>query len=444
MSSEFNFFQNWYPIFPLEDLEINKPQSFTLLGQRLVIWKGEKQKKFQVFLDLCPHRLAPLSEGRIDEETGNLMCSYHGWQFNEKGICTCIPQAENQELVVKNQHNFAVKVFPTREENDLLWVWADANTPDLAEKKPLPLSPQIDKERGFVWSSMVRDLEYDWQTFIENVADPSHVPFAHHGLQGNRKQAQPIAIEIVKSSVNLIEAKVSRLFTTTITFEPPSRLEYAIGFGDKGQQLGLITYCIPIEPGKCRIVAQFARNFAYSLHKITPRWWEHIKTRNAVLDGDMILLHQQERFLQQKLAGENWKNSYKMPTKADRLVIEFRRWFDIYCEGKLPWEKVGFSNFENLKISDNRQQILNRYSQHTKYCKSCRNALKTNYILQIVSIIYFILSLSITAILPDTYRISWGIYLIITGLISVGFFSWLKFWFEPQFYFVDYIHADRK
>lgn len=149
---------------------------------------------------------------------------------------------------------------------------------------------------------MVRDLEYDWQTFIENVADPSHVPFAHHGLQGNRKQAQPIAIEIVKSSVNLIEAKVSRLFTTTITFEPPSRLEYAIGFGDKGQQLGLITYCIPIEPGKCRIVAQFARNFAYSLHKITPRWWEHIKTRNAVLDGDMILLHQQERFFTTKIS----------------------------------------------------------------------------------------------------------------------------------------------
>lgn len=97
--------------------------------------RRKTKKKFQVFLDLCPHRLAPLSEGRIDEETGNLMCSYHGWQFNEKGICTCIPQAENQELVVKNQHNFAVKVFPTREENDLLWVWADANTPDLAEKK---------------------------------------------------------------------------------------------------------------------------------------------------------------------------------------------------------------------------------------------------------------------------------------------------------------------
>lgn len=444
MSFEFNFFQNWYPIFPLEDLEINKPQSFTLLGQRLVIWKGEKQNKYNVFLDLCPHRLAPLSEGRIDENTGNLMCSYHGWQFNEKGICTCIPQAENKELVSKNEQNFAVTVFPSREANDLLWVWADSNTPDLAQITPLPLSPQIDKEKGFVWSSMVRDLEYDWQTFIENVVDPSHVPFAHHGIQGNRKQAQPLPIEIVTSSPNLIEAQLKRFFTTTITFEPPSRLEYAIGLGDKGQQLGLITYCIPIAPGKCRIVAQFARNFAYNLHKITPRWWEHIKTRNAVLDGDMILLHQQERFLQQKLVGQNWKTAYKLPTTADRLVIEFRRWFDQYCDGKLPWEKVGISPSENIEINDNRQQILDRYHQHTKYCSSCRNALRNIKLIQLILVVYFLLSLSITAILPDIYRLNWGIYLMLTGLISLGFFGYLKLWLEPQFYFTDYIHAERK
>lgn len=26
----------------------------------------------------------------------------------------------------------------------------------------------------------------DWQTLIENAADPSHVPFCHHGVQGDR------------------------------------------------------------------------------------------------------------------------------------------------------------------------------------------------------------------------------------------------------------------
>ena len=73
MSSEFNFWQNWYPISPLEDLKCDCPISFTLLGKPLVIWKNPTTSTFQVFLDQCPHRLAPLSEGRIDQKTGNLI-----------------------------------------------------------------------------------------------------------------------------------------------------------------------------------------------------------------------------------------------------------------------------------------------------------------------------------------------------------------------------------
>ncbi len=42
---------------------------------------------------MCPHRLAPLSEGRIDEQ-GCLQCCYHGWSFNGDGSCARIPQAQ--------------------------------------------------------------------------------------------------------------------------------------------------------------------------------------------------------------------------------------------------------------------------------------------------------------------------------------------------------------
>jgi phenylpropionate dioxygenase-like ring-hydroxylating dioxygenase large terminal subunit len=98
MSSEFNFFQQWYPLSPLEDLKRDRPTPVTLLGMRLVIWKLQNADSFRVFLDQCPHRLAPLSEGRVDEETGNLMCSYHGWQFDPQGICTHIPQLDQDQL----------------------------------------------------------------------------------------------------------------------------------------------------------------------------------------------------------------------------------------------------------------------------------------------------------------------------------------------------------
>jgi phenylpropionate dioxygenase-like ring-hydroxylating dioxygenase large terminal subunit len=443
MQSEFNFFQHWYPLIPIEDLEPQKPKPITLLGKRLVIWKPSNSETYQVFLDQCPHRLAPLSEGRIEPKTGNLMCSYHGWEFNKNGICQRVPQAENPEIIAKNQENFCVVSFPVRQQQELLWVWPDQKTAVIAENTPLPLSPQIDAEKGFVWSNYVRDLEYDWQTLIENVADPSHVPFSHHGVQGNREKARPIPLNIVKSTINLIEVNIERGFPTTITFEPPCRLEYTIELGNTGKKLGLLVYAIPISPGKSRIVAQFSRNFAKTLHRFIPRWWNHIHERNLVLDGDMMLLNQQEYLLQKKQLHESWKTAYKLPTSADKLVIEFRNWFDKYCQGKLPWHEVGINVSEPAPINDNHGEMLDRYKQHTQHCSSCRTAVKNLERLQIGLLVYFVIVISGVAVLPDDWRLQLGLPLVITALLGLGAYSWLKFSLIPKFYFVDYIHAEK-
>lgn len=443
MTSEFNFFRHWYPLIPLEDIDPNYPTPVTLLGLRLVIWKPRSATHYQVFLDQCPHRLAPLSEGRIDEKSDNLMCSYHGWEFDQNGVCTSIPQADKPEILTKNKEQFSCVSFPCRQVKDLLWVWPDNNRQDLADQTPLPLSPQIDADQGFVWSSYVRDMAYDWQTLVENVADPSHVPYAHHGVQGNRKNGQPLPMEIVQSTPTLIEAKIERGLKSTITFEPPCRLEYSIKIGDSNKQVGLVVYCVPVAPGKSRIVGQFPRNFAKGFMKIIPRWWEHLNTRHLVLEGDMILLQQQEYYLQEKQETQSWKTAYKLPTEADRLVIEFRRWFDTYCQGKLPWETVGIKD-RNLTINDNRQEVLDRYHQHTQHCSSCRNALKNIKTLQVILLIFSILSILGCSMMPDEFRQQWGLLLGGFVIFGLGLYSWLKWWLEPRFYFVDYVHADKK
>ena len=60
---------------------------------------GNKQDKnfetlkgcWRAYKDECPHRLVPLSEGRVNE-VGDLECPYHGWSFTgENGSCTKIP-----------------------------------------------------------------------------------------------------------------------------------------------------------------------------------------------------------------------------------------------------------------------------------------------------------------------------------------------------------------
>ena len=75
----------------------------------------------------------------------------------------------------------------------------------------------------------------------------------------------PIPLQMVTSTMDLIQAEADKPFKTRITFEPPCRLEYEISFSGGDKRVGLITYCLPVSPGKSRIVAQFARNFARCL-----------------------------------------------------------------------------------------------------------------------------------------------------------------------------------
>lgn len=159
MSDTFNFFHHWYPVTPVKDLRPNYPIAVTVLGVTIVIWKPRNSEYYQAFLDQCPHRLAPLSEGRVDEHSGYLMCSYHGWQFDAQGVCQAIPQAD-PDFRPEQRPQLCATVLPCQEANDLLWVWPDAQSADLASQTPLPLSPQVDASKGFVWDSYVRDSAY--------------------------------------------------------------------------------------------------------------------------------------------------------------------------------------------------------------------------------------------------------------------------------------------
>ncbi|NEP88503.1 MAG: pheophorbide a oxygenase, partial [Okeania sp. SIO2C2] len=70
-------------------------------------------------------------------------------------------------------------------------------------------------------------------------------------------------------------------------------------------------------------------------------------------------------------------------------------------------------------------------------------ALKNLQRLQIFLITYFIIIVSGVAIFPDNLRIKVGLPLVITALLGMGIYGWLKLWLIPQFYFVDYIHAKK-
>lgn len=73
----FDWCAHWWPILPVCCLDKERPQGIMVLGVRYVVWWDKVGQDWRVFADQCPHRLAPLSEGRI-LPNGELMCSYHG------------------------------------------------------------------------------------------------------------------------------------------------------------------------------------------------------------------------------------------------------------------------------------------------------------------------------------------------------------------------------
>ena len=75
----------WHPVAAAGELTEEKPiKAVKILGQELVVYR-DKQGKHGLVGEHCPHRLASLAYGRVDDE--GIRCPYHGWKFDGAGKC---------------------------------------------------------------------------------------------------------------------------------------------------------------------------------------------------------------------------------------------------------------------------------------------------------------------------------------------------------------------
>ena len=387
-SEQFQWTKQWYPVAVAEFLDANRPHAIQLLGREMAIWK-DGSGRWRCFDDACPHRLAPFSEGRLESD-GTLLCAYHAWRFDGEGQCVSIPQSLSAEKEAVHQANpkACATAYPTQERQGLIWVWPESGIAAWEEsnRRSPRLVPELEDSSGRVvkmaWN--FRDLPYGWDFFMENVADPAHVPVSHHGLVGNRyRDANYYDMPCVRSTTTQegfayeIQPTPGTVKRALHDFQPPCLMRIETASEDGGGLL-LVLYATPTRPGWCRNIGcqvllkndagKTPQGFAFFGLPL-PTWLSHIMA-SFFLHQDLVFLHYQEKNIARRKG--RWLDEVYTPNPQDKMVIALRQWIDRRAGGGIPWLEDGA-----LPLVDRDPKALfDVWHTHTSHCHTCQTALK--------------------------------------------------------------------
>eukprot|EP00210_Caulerpa_lentillifera_P001674 g1609.t1 len=474
-NEKFSWFKNWWAVQIVRNLETDRPNKIKLLNKDFIVWKGHSGNWIAMD-DECPHRMAPLSEGRIEKD-GNLLCSYHAWRFNESGKCVKIPHAEDEKAhsVACNSSRSSVQTYPCRTRGSLLWIWPDNSVSAFADssQEPLPMDEdlmdylEIDiSER--ITSPYMRIIPCSYDTLVENIADPSHFPVAHHGVQPFFSRYNLSAMDMKQldrknaKSLEEVSFNMKQIHSTgRIKIRAPGHIVYyMLGEGEK--PISRSYFCVaPIDQGRSLLITEQAPEdmilnmkrasfFEKPFYAIT-RLLFHLQILHRVIDTDAMILNEQDKKTKRSGYQFSAKKNYFVPTDADTLVMKFRKWFEStgQCGAVFGGDKA-----MGIETELTKEQVLDRYEQHTKHCKTCMQALNIIRTALFVSKVLFVLSSIALCVLVWKYPSAGAmkftsflknVQLVTSALASLLFFflaNVLEKKIIPLFYFVDYSHAD--
>lgn len=123
--------------------------------------------------DRCPHRLAPLSRGRIRGD--DIQCMYHGLTFGHDGRCKSIPGAR------LFPPNVDARAYPVVEKWDWIWVWLGELS--AADTTPIPEAYGLTSDK---WRAVAGAIDYEanYELINDNLCDLSHLDFVHETTLG--------------------------------------------------------------------------------------------------------------------------------------------------------------------------------------------------------------------------------------------------------------------
>jgi len=281
-----------------------------------------------VLEDACPHRLLPLSMGRLEND--QLICGYHGMTFAASGECVEMP---GPDPVTPSKVNCA-RSFPVVERHNMVWVWpGDAAKADPAAVPDLHWADHPD----WAWGPCYLHLACDYRLVLDNLMDLTHETYVHPTSIGQTHiveapfevtadgrwvwlkrfmvdgVAPPFLAAQLKRARGLPPEHVDRW--QHIRFEAPATITIDVGVaptgtgaaeGDfsKGANTQVLNTVTPGKAGEVHYFFTLARNFATDDVELT----ETMRSRNVeVFLEDKGILEAQQKSMQ-ALAGRPLRN----------------------------------------------------------------------------------------------------------------------------------------
>ncbi len=257
----------WYFVDLSREIRPGTQARRMILGEPVLVGRTRAGQVFAM-RDVCPHRAAPLSAGRVvdrAEDGGETIeCPYHGWRFRPDGVCAAIPSLVEGDAT--DPARIRVRSYPVRESQGIVFVWMSSDPRGAGEPdhEP-PVFPGADGEAKLV-EAMTFDSHVDHA--VVGLMDPAHGPYVHqqwwwrseHSMHEKQKAFAPV--EHGWAMVRHAPSSNSRAYkilggapATEITFRLPGYRWEHIQVGEK--QVLALTCLTPLDDDHTRITQIF-------------------------------------------------------------------------------------------------------------------------------------------------------------------------------------------
>lgn len=162
--------KHWYLVCPADEIKKNVKQ-FKINYKNILIFRSE-DGKLSAIEDRCCHRNVPLSLGYREKD--NMVCPYHGWEFNGHGKCVRIPSLHDNDRIPKAAK---IESYPVREFNK--WIWLLPVDKDAMPENRLPRIPDIPEMDKWPFTYKSYTFEADLASAAESLIDPYHIAYTH-------------------------------------------------------------------------------------------------------------------------------------------------------------------------------------------------------------------------------------------------------------------------